>query len=57
MQSVPEVFLWIVLKLLFVLKHSFYYYSGVVRPFDQEMIAIEKSFFTHSSQVPTHIGK
>ena len=44
MQSVPEVFLWIVLKLLFVLKHSFYFYSGVVRPFDQEMTAIEKSF-------------
>ena len=28
----------------FVSKHRFYYYSGVVRPFDQEMIAIEKSF-------------
>ena len=43
MQSVPEVFLWIVLKLLFVLKHRFSY-SSMVRPFDQEMIAIEKSF-------------
>ena len=34
MQSVPEVFLWIVLKLLFVLKHRFSY-SGMVRPTEE----------------------